>query len=288
MSLLDMQRVFSKILTNDRFRSDFIADPERVCSVYDLESSEIKSLVSLDMSVVAKYAMMLKESRVSLALEALPVTSLLLGHDVHAISERYAQECPPVPASSSPMFNEARMFQQYLLGLVDSGELKTKYVREVSTYEMTLFFLANDVSCSETAKAFTRDNAGAADADLDGEALKLKPLRGQHARLVTFRYNIVELMPMIANGESPDVPEQATHMLFYKIPHEVGVKTNRVNGPTKDLLELCDGTRSVESLLSELSGRYGVKTEAAKAKLEAGCLAALRQLVQTSVVTLRP
>jgi hypothetical protein len=288
MSLLDMQRMFSKILTDNRFRSEFIADPERVCGVYDLEASEVKSLVSLDMSVVVKYAMMLQESRVSLALEALPVTKLLLGHDVHAISELYAQDCPPVPASSSPMFNEARMFHQYLINLVDAGELKTKYVREVSTYEMTLFFLASDVSCSETARTFARDNDGVADAGLGGEALKLKALKGEHARLVTFRYNIVELMPLIANGESPNVPEQATHMLFYKIPHEVGVKTNRVNGPTKDLLDLCDGTRPVKSLLSELSGRYGVKTEAARAKLEAGCFAALKHLLQTSVVTLRP
>ncbi|MCA1568640.1 MAG: Os1348 family NHLP clan protein [Acidobacteria bacterium] len=287
MSVLEMQRLLGKVLTNEDLRNAFLRDPHSVCQTYELTPRERESLSLIDANRFKIYAASLQEGRVSLALVAFPLTKLVLSEEGGPLVARYCKENPPLPVSSSPMFNEAMVFYSFLNKLVATGEMKSKYLRDVLEYEKNLFFIGNDVETSRSSSDFARLNREIIDNLTDEVMLDSKPIKGAHAEVVSFDYDVIELAALLAKQEMPDLETKHTYLLFSKVPNEVGIKTSKINKSTMRLILMCDGTRKTEAILSELARDNGTESKDVVARLTSACLPILRQLCKSSVITFR-
>src|SRR5205085_1343608 len=151
--------------------------------------------------------------------------------------------------------------------IIERGDAVSPYLRDVIEYEKNLFFIANSVDASASANRFAADNrrlAGGLSLDAVGG---LKPFRGDHARVVHFKYKITELIPLIERQEIPTVSENPMDLLFFKIPFRVGVKTCKINHSTKRLLESCDGSRSTRAIIADMCRSTDATADAERARI---------------------
>lgn len=288
MSVLEMQRLLGKVLTNENLRNAFLRDPRGLCETYELTPRERESLSLIDPDRLKIYATSLQEGRVSLALAAFPLTRFVLsGEEGDGLVARYCKEHPPLPVSASPMFNEAKIFYGFLAKLAAAGEFKSRYLRDVLEYEKNLFFLGNDAEVSRSSGNFAGANRRLLDDLTDEAMLNSKPVKGDHAVVASFDYDVVELAAALARQEMPEAEPKPTYLLFSKVPNSVGIKTSKINRSTMRLISMCDGTRTTQDILAGLAGGHGAEAEAAVKRLASACLPILRQLCESSVITFR-
>lgn len=121
-----------------------------------------------------------------------------------------------------------------------------------------------------------------------------RPVRESHTRVEAFAHDVTPLFRTSAGkappGFSPDVElseveEREILVHFRRAPNFTLFET-RINRATKDLLDLCDGTRTVSEIAENLSRNRRDLNEQDLQDLEAGVLAALRQLHQKGIVTI--
>lgn len=48
MSLIEMQRVISRLVTDDQFMASFVSDPRSTCTSFDLQPAEFDSSIEND------------------------------------------------------------------------------------------------------------------------------------------------------------------------------------------------------------------------------------------------
>jgi hypothetical protein len=288
MSMIEMQRLLSRILTDADFRQVFVNDPQEACGAYVLTSKEADSLKAIDRVRMESYALMLRDGRVGLGLKAFPVTSRLLPPDFHNFSVRYVSEYPPVPGPGAPMLLEAMTLYRFIAGLVAEGSLDVPYLREVLEYEKNLFLIGNDLEIAALANACAAANACLPEDLTEDEVRHLKPCSDGHVLVSRFGLNVIELLSHLSKGRTPEAcPEEETYILFLKIPHHAGVSISRLNKVTANLLGLCSGERTTAELLAELASDAGITSDAGKAELAVRCVGMLKQLVKSNIITFR-
>lgn len=288
MSMIEMQRLLSRVLTDADFRQAFVDDPQEACGAYVLTSKEVDSLKAIDRVRMESYALMLRDGRVGLGLKAFPVTSRMLPPDFHNFAARYVREFPPVPGAGAPMLLEAMTLYRFIARLVAEGSLDVPYLGDVLEYEKNLFLLGNDLELAELANACAAENARPPEDFTEVGLRHLRPCKGGHVQVGHFRIDIVELLSRLSNGLKPEAcPEEETHILFLKIPHHAGISVSRLNKVTANLIGLCDGERTTAELLAELASNLGIASDAGNAELAVRCVGMLKQLVKSNAITFR-
>jgi hypothetical protein len=131
MTLLDMQRVLSRILTDKGFQRSFIRGDEPRPGTYRLTDRELGSLRGLRWDRVGLHADLLALGRLELALRPLPLTSLLLHEQLHRQLDRFCTDYPPVPQAVSALYLEATRMGQFCLGLLREGVLQPGWAADV-------------------------------------------------------------------------------------------------------------------------------------------------------------
>lgn len=284
MSILEMQRVLTRVFTSEEFRQSFLADAEAACGAYDLTARELKSLKALDGERVGNYALILREVRFELALRAFPLTQSLLPDDFHKFAGRYVREYPPTTTTGAAMFREATTLYRFVLKLAEEGELNVPYLRDVMKYEKNLFSVGNRLEASLSANACSEANA-VLPPDFTERAIgHLRPLKGAHVETGSFGYDVLALISQLSRGEEPRLSEERTYVLFHKVPGDQGVKVSKINAATRDLIGLCDGTRATAEVISELAARREVTSAEGRAELSCRCLKMFRALADANVI----
>ena len=91
---------------------------------------------------------------------------------------------------------------------------------------------------------------------------------------VAFDHNLAELMPLVEKeGAITQLEVKPSYVLFFKKPDAPGVANSTVNWPLKQLIELCDGTRTIDGVVSSISSQLGMT----EADVRNDCWAALWQ-----------
>lgn len=100
--------------------------------------------------------------------------------------------------------------------------------------------------------------------------------------LVTgFRYDLPAILADLARDEiRPDYPETATCLVFRQQENELEVTA--INEFGRELLALCDGSRTTEQIVASLHSRYAESTN--PAAFSEACRQALQQLVELRLV----
>lgn len=283
MTLLDMQRVFSRILTDPEFHRSFAADDPSACAGYQLTDRELSSLRGLREARwdwVRLHSHLLAHGRLEMGLKALPLTQLVLGERVHAELDRFCREFPPVPEADSTVVVEARRLCRFVARLAEEGALEPAWAVEVAEYERICVVLGGSPQAADSAAAVARRNT-----EVTGPAAEhpeLVPVTGAHTHLAAFRYPLVELLPVLERGEVPaDLApaDQPLLILFCKVPGVHQVQTSKVNRKTAALVRSCDGRRTVREVLDGAAG--------GDPRVAAGAATVIDQLRAAGVLGLR-
>jgi hypothetical protein len=279
VTLLDMQRVLSRLLTDTAFRTSFIAGAEPRPAGYDLSSRELASLRNLHWARVSLHSHLLLHGRLQLALKAMPLTTALLKAQLHDHLDRFCAEYPPVPEEASGLALEAGRLSDFALGLLREGTLTPSWASDIVTYERTLVTLA----ASEEAAASADRVAGLNECRWPPEQLAgLVPVAGPHARVASFSYSLPDLITVAEAGDGPQpVPLPVPMLILFHKTSRGPVQVARVNAAAAARVEACDGTRTAAGVLDQLRPRFG-------AGLDARAMAALGWLRDHGVVGLRP
>jgi hypothetical protein len=282
MTLLDMQRVLSRILTDRAFQDAFIAGADPPAS-YALSAPELRSLRGLRWDRVSLHTSLLAHGRLELALKALPLTTRLLESQLYERLDRFCAEYPPVPQPGSTLYLEATRISAFALGLLRAGVLQPGWAADVIVYERTLLTLALSeeagASASRTAD-LNMEHSQAEPGQFPGNHGDFVPVAGPHAEVISFSYPIPDLIAALQAGGMPgNVQQETTRILFHKAPR-APVHVVRISTGTVALLEACDGSRTVAGVLEELSGRFG-------SGIDRQALAAMGWLRENNVICLR-
>src|SRR5262245_4782747 len=220
MSLLNMQRLLGKILTDEQLRDTFLKEPERVFDEYELTPREMESLRKLDAERLTFYASALKRRRIVVGLRAFPLTKFLISNELNQFVTTYCQEFPPTADGAAYMLDEYMGFYQFLVRLIADGKLSSNYLEDVLEYEKNLFFIGNNVDASRSASEFARANRMLPDDFTMDLIWNLKPITGPHVEASSFTYDVIALGSHLSNRELPDLAPKTTYLLFSKIPNE--------------------------------------------------------------------
>ncbi len=280
MSILQMQRVLSKLVTDDNFLATFTREPARACRDFDLRPAELEALKKIDRVRLTHYSHMLHVSRVALALKAFPVTRSLLPHDFFEnFVATYCQEVSPVPRAASAMFLEAVELAAFLLRKIEEGQVQVRYLHDALLYERNLFFLNNSPDIAILAREYAQRGAALL-ALHESDRLLMTVQLGDHAIVSEFEHDPQLLIPELARRAIPDLQPQKRSLLFLKVAGQIGVSINAINSGTARLLQLANGTRTLQEIIGELSGGDPA------AQFEQRCHAIVEKLLRGGVITL--
>jgi hypothetical protein len=259
MTLLDMQRVMSRILTDKKFLSEFMAGAVPDPGTYQLSQRELDSLRGLRWDRVSLHAELLAHGRLELAIKALPLTSLLLHGQLHKQLDRFCAEYPPVPRAAGALYTEAGRLCEFSLRLLDEGVLQPVWAADIISYEHTLLTLVLDTGAAAASTLIHQIN----EVPLPGDITQAVPVAGAHIRILSFGCPLPDLLPQLDEGVIPDsVPslDEPLLVLFHKIWHGP-VEMIKVNAPVVALIEACDGQRTVADVTALLKHRFGAGTD---------------------------
>jgi hypothetical protein len=247
MTLLDMQRTLSRILTDKEFRAAFQAEPAAAAAAYRLDAVELASLAALPWSRISVQADMLAHNRLGLALKAFPLSGPLLDGPVHERLAEFCAQFPPRPVAGSAMLVEAERLADFALHLLATGRLDPPWLGDVVRYELTTTRLGVTVT----------GYPGVADPSaLAG----LVPVAGPGVAVLTFDYDVAALVAQLAAGTVPEGVRPADgprRILFVK--QGGAVRQYAVNAATAQVIGLCDGHTTVDELVERVATETGAR-----------------------------
>jgi len=287
MSMIAMQTVIAKLCVDQTFRQTFAIDPDKALEPSALTAKESAEIKSINMQAVREYASSLLNKRLGLLKRLFPLSLGVLAkrlpaEELHAILNRYGLDNirGADEIGGDWVRGEFHRVSTYLRHLIAIGAIDVPCLPDVLEFEVLTFTMLNDPEVSKCALGFT--TADRTKSTFISECQRTsKPLLGRHACLRSFNYNMAELIPLV--DEQQDIPPlevKPTWVFVCKRPHAFGVDTSIINPPLKQLIDLCDGKRTVDDIISSIASQLRI-TEA-----EAGndCLLALEQLYIGGVV----
>ena len=284
MSMMGMQTVMARLCVDHEFRQAFVIDPDRALEASALTAKEAAQIKAVDIEAVREYAGSLLGKRIGLIRKWLPLslrvlTKQLTAPEVNRILERYGLENirGTDEIGGEWVRGEFQRVSEYLRRLVALGEIDVPYLADVLKFEAVKFWMLNDPEVSECARRFTQpDRTQSSFTDECQKNARL--LLGKHACLESFDHNLAELMPLVEKeGAITQLEVKPSYVLFFKKPDAPGVANSTVNLPLKQLIELCDGTRTIDGVVSSISSQLGMSGGRCKERLLGGARATVHR-----------
>lgn len=248
MTALDYQRAFARLLTNQDLREDFFRNRTKQFSDIPLSESQIQSLMFLDFDMTERYSRMLTATRLTMALGVLPYTKKLLPEDfVEKSCVAYGKQVPPTSANGSPTLEEVKRFDQFLKSSAFVSETLHPYLKDVSLYEINLYYLRNE-SFSDVLSGSKRS------IGKERDILSLTPRINGNIKILKLEYDVIKIISELKTGNVPKPGKKETILVM--LPSDGKFIVKSISKPIYELLQLCDGTRTV----SEITGLYERKS----------------------------
>jgi glycosyltransferase involved in cell wall biosynthesis len=253
-------------------------------------------------SVEALSADDIVDRRKSLLKERLPHISLLWDGKWERLVDEY---CRRHSALEENRFQDALRFCEFIEPEIAELSAKLPYARDVLKYERNRNLLyvelqtdaAQGGSISQGAVKIAfgdsprRNRFGRRPfmlgRNLD-EMWRLVPIKLKGVHVETFDYDVRRLKDCFQQNEIPDdLPKEESYILFKRELNFVGFELE-INEATKHLLDLCDGSRSVEAIYKEMARHFLAKSDSdwTEESLRRDMPTVIRELITRGVIRL--
>lgn len=255
MSLVEMQRCFTRLLTDSGFRARLLVSADDALAEYKLTQRERRSLAAMDHGRLVATAQFWERGRLGTAMSAFPLSEVALGREWAGLAEAYCAE-RPAPRTRVPgreRMAEAEDAHEFLMARWRDGRIGPNYLGALLDYEMATYRLFS----SPTAKASARVAGEAASAPplTVSTAEAWMPCAGDHVEVRTFDFNVVSLATRLQRGEIPTRAEaQAVTLVLVLQPSGRRVTTLRVDAVVAALVAACDGRRPSTDVVASVDG----------------------------------
>ena len=282
MPLPELQAVLARILTDGPARRRFLdvgsdgpIPPE--LAGYGLSPLEWSQLRAIPRDRLELYSQLLLNKRLDKLAEMLPWTWFLLGKDLGRLVGLYTRDCLP---TSIRKLEEAESFCGYLFE--NAPLVRPPYVLEVARYELTLARLA--------LRPYVPPNQGRTPV-LEGTKWRDLPdvscIPTENATPLDFDYDLELILSFAQRSEHPpELLPRKTTVLFCTRPEGAAPRTFGLQAAAAELLDLCDGRRSLRDIVTESVSRHSPTTNGDDETLQDACISVLNRFLSDGVLEL--
>ena len=292
MSFLAMQTAIARICVDHQFRRSFLRRPAECLASFDLTAEEAEAVKTIDLTAIQVYAESLVLKKMGIVTKWFPLSLAALrkalpADTVREIVSRYGYETvrDSDAIGGEWVRSEFTRFQHYLLGLVSTGEIDVPYFTDVLEFEAARQMMSHDPTMSRTLEGgeSVRD---AVRTFADPGANGVMPLLGPHVRVRPFTCDIVAVISRTEDDSAgAPVADEPTWVMFVKKPGTAKVIAQAISPPLKDILELCDGTRSTSEVLASIVSRHATPAGLSEDDVKGDGLAVLEQFYAAGLIT---
>jgi hypothetical protein len=292
MSLIVMQTAIARLCVDIDFRQAFLKDPGSTLAPLDLTAEEIESIKALDMVEIRDYAASLLGKKIALLKKWLDMSitflEVNLGEDkVRQILRRYGLENirDTEELGGEWVRSECDRVTSYFRELIQTKEIEVHGFSDLLEFEAVSFAMALDPEVAASAVEFTDANTGGG-LNFDEDFLNAaRPLLGKHVRVQLYDYDVAEFSTQFEQGmRNAALRFEPVGILFFKKAQDIKLQTSIINGPLKDLLDMCDGKRTTKEILSAIASQYGSSVEGGPEEVIADCVDIFEQLYTAGAV----
>jgi len=262
MSLLEMQRALSRLLTDEELREIYFAEADAALVSYDLSPGERARLRDLQKKRVAIHSHLAMHGRMVLALRAFPLTARVIQANLEEITPAYCKRHPPEPVDGCALETEARRLFAFLLEEQTGKGRWPGYLEALLRHEECLFRLSTSrAAWASCERAFTVNGAASMTLTL-ARAESLVPVRGAHAELHTFGCDVAALGQALEMGTLPrSAPAETTRMLLFRQRATAAVHAMGLEELPYRMIEQCDGQRSVAGVIGRMADELSLSDD---------------------------
>jgi hypothetical protein len=293
MSFLAMQTAIAKICVDHAFRKSFLRDPDEALASCDLTRDESEAVKAIDLKALEAYADTLVGKKMALVTKWFPLSMSALKK---GLSERqfrrvvfsygYQAIRDTGELGGEWVRGEFMRFKDYLLKLVSRGEIDIPFFSDVLEFEAARQMMSQDPGASRSPQAPASEQAI---IELLGDAAQkgVKPQLGKHVSVRRFDCDIVALIAATERNDESETPLAAdpTWAMFVKKPGTSKVVVQRISPAVRDVLELCDGTRTTGEILASIVTRHATPAGPSDQEVKGDCLTVLEQFYRTGLIS---
>ena len=270
MSIAEMQACLARLYVDDTFRQLFYLEADTTLAGYKLTEEETTALKNIDQKMLDLFAAGLKTRRKKKFQATYQLLFQLNKAEMDRYFDRYYQLYPARPGQA--LLTQILEFGEFMEQTVAGDTEMPPYAADVARYERLYYAARYQPSSRDSFHAVLPSQMGRL-------SLESRPERCEGVYLGTFDYNIVQLVGYLKQNPHIELPTaEASCFVFQQRLHSSKPQVFEVTLPTRDLLEQCDGQRSVAELIAGLEQTVG------RRGLQASVMQILRQLLDMELI----
>jgi hypothetical protein len=272
MSIADMQSCLARVYVDDAFRKLFFLAVDEALLGYRLTEDERRAVTQLNRRMVEFFAASLKKKRRTRLQRAYPMLFALNEAEIDRYCDRYYQLYTLHRTHTG--HQDVLDFGVFMEDSLGGDESFPTYAPDVAKFER-LYYAAAFAHIRSSS-----DRLGI-DAVSNGVNLDVRPSLEEGVWVVSASYDLEAVREALERGEDPDDPPRLAGdfaFVFQPPADSPAPRTLRLNSAAKAVLLLCDGRRSVSTIVSELEDSFGTDG------LQEGVLETIRRLVDRQVL----
>ena len=253
MSIGEMQACLARLYVSEPFRRWFYAEPDGALASYALAEEERQALGGLDRTALDLFAASLISKRWKGTERAYPA---LVALDAAAMRRCYTRFYHLYPARlDHASYQDVVDFGKFVEATLAHSEQVPPYASDLARYER-LYYLAG--IASDAAVETMADT----DATPPPVTPALRPARRRHVQVADFAYDVGAIEEALRHGRTPSEVRPSGNgctIVFCPSAGTPGVRMLRINAPTKTVLDLCDGSRTVTDIIAATNAAFGAE-----------------------------
>lgn len=246
MSVAEMQACLARLYTDDVFRKLFALAPDSSLEDYFLTEEEKQALLQVDQKLLAYFAATLKSKQLARFRPAYPATFALPKPLLDHYFNHFYQLYPARPHED--FASRIADFGIFMEQCFASDEQAPDYASEVVKYERIHYACTYQPIPEDS---FTNiNNKKTTPLPFCLESI---PVLCPGTKIEIFKYNIVSIVAELREQHAVEAPQAGQHIfLFQKQARSLITNVFEINSATARLLSLCDGTKTVATIIQEI------------------------------------
>lgn len=249
MSTIEVQACLARLYTDTTFRLLHYRDPKEALGRYFLTAGERQTIQNIDHDMLEFFASSLLMKRKKKLVPAFPALFSLDGPILGTFVNRYFEVYPLHPNGSHS--REVSQFGEFMEETLQEADGLPPYASDLARFEHIASTLQLQVPARPSSAREDRPHRGIGTVGPSDH-----PALCSDVTVERFSYEVSKISEALLNNDSDPIASPHTEYLVWKRGgNSLEPRMFRISSPIAILLELCDGTRSLKDLVSNMEDR---------------------------------